>query len=44
MKEYKYKINGHEYKVNVGDIEMNSRKRRPSSLLSREWHQATTLL
>ncbi len=23
MKEYKYKINGHEYKVNVGDIENN---------------------
>ena len=23
MKEYKYKINGHEYKVNVGDIEKN---------------------
>jgi biotin carboxyl carrier protein len=23
MKEYKYKINGHEYNVNVGDIENN---------------------
>lgn len=23
MKEYKYKINGHEYKVNIGDIENN---------------------
>ena len=28
MKEYKYKINGTEYKVAVGDIENNVARRR----------------